>query len=584
MIILFLLVLSISQTQELAGGLWQPLEAFIWGGAVYLGALLLIALQNRLLKRLSFSKRYRLSQMIAILCFLLIFIVFQSQAILYSLPKIFHFPFISYWVAVFLFLFTLWFAKVFREKGNVRERLEEGRREVLFLLPFTLPFLFFETLNAVLGVFYYPWAENTFVDWWQSIVLALPMLSAFILIFIGMPALIQVFWSCKPLPEGPLKTALKELCSKAKFRYGSMNTWGVMKTSVTAAIMGVVPRWRYVMFTESLLRRLDEDEIKAVLAHEIGHSQHKHLIFYPLLIFSFVSISFIISTLIALPLFHTEEFLSHLFPKQPWNIYFSIFFFLFYSTLFALYFRLVFGFFSRLFERQADLHVYQLGLSSDDMVRALDRVACLAGNIHKLKNWHHFSIAQRIFFLRQTEKNPGLIQRHHQRVKKWKRFFYFVFALSLYLCVASSFTSLPGNTFFIGAQEKLNSFFNESLKKELVDRYIKNDFGFMKGELRKAFLYALDQPKALHHPGGLELHASKYCLDEGDLYGATVLITKAWLRLGLMVTDDRFFEKKLRELTKDLVEKVREAPLASSELLVALRRLNSFQNTQVLHL
>ena len=106
----------------------------------------------------------------------------------------------------------------------------------------------------------------------------------------------------------------------------------------------------------------------------------------------------------------------------------------------------------------------------------------------------------------------------------------------------------------------------------------------MKGELRKAFLYALDQPKALHHPGGLELHASKYCLDEGDLYGATVLITKAWLRLGLMVTDDRFFEKKLRELTKDLVEKVREAPLASSELLVALRRLNSFQNTQVLHL
>ena len=36
-----------------------------------------------------------------------------------------------------------------------------------------------------------------------------------------------------------------------------------------------------------------------------------------------------------------------------------------------LYFRYVFGFFSRIFERQADLHIFQVGLDPANLIESL---------------------------------------------------------------------------------------------------------------------------------------------------------------------------------------------------------------------
>ncbi len=45
-----------------------------------------------------------------------------------------------------------------------------------------------------------------------------------------------------------------------------------------AAISGVLPRFRYVFVTDHLLEILDEDELDAVLAHEIAHGKRHHLL------------------------------------------------------------------------------------------------------------------------------------------------------------------------------------------------------------------------------------------------------------------------------------------------------------------
>ena len=49
---------------------------------------------------------------------------------------------------------------------------------------------------------------------------------------------------------------------------------------ITAGVMGLVGRFRYILVTESLLRVLRPEEVDTVIAHEIGHVKKRHLLFY----------------------------------------------------------------------------------------------------------------------------------------------------------------------------------------------------------------------------------------------------------------------------------------------------------------
>ena len=44
-----------------------------------------------------------------------------------------------------------------------------------------------------------------------------------------------------------------------------------------AAIVGLLPNRRIVILSDALLAQLDEDELRAVYAHEMGHSYHHHV-------------------------------------------------------------------------------------------------------------------------------------------------------------------------------------------------------------------------------------------------------------------------------------------------------------------
>ena len=51
------------------------------------------------------------------------------------------------------------------------------------------------------------------------------------------------------------------------------------------------------------------------------------------------------------------------------------------------------------------------------MIDALEAVAHASGG-YDTPNWHHYSIKQRIDFLKACEGNPSLIQAHHKKVKR----------------------------------------------------------------------------------------------------------------------------------------------------------------------
>ena len=106
--------------------------------------------------------------------------------------------------------------------------------------------------------------------------------------------------------------------------------------------------------------------------------------------------------------------------------------FLPFAIIIGLYFRVVFGFFSRLFERQADLHVFELGLDPKSLIAAFNFIGEATGQSLAKPCWHHYSLQQRINFLEEAQRKPSLILKHHRYVKKML-FLYFTFLIIITL-------------------------------------------------------------------------------------------------------------------------------------------------------
>lgn len=80
------------------------------------------------------------------------------------------------------------------------------------------------------------------------------------------------------------------------------------------------------------------------------------------------------------------------------------------------YFRYVFGLFSRNFEKQADLHVFSLGISPDLLKSALMRISTMTNILLSRWDWHHGSIAERLALLEEVSKQPNLRKKFHRRL------------------------------------------------------------------------------------------------------------------------------------------------------------------------
>lgn len=191
--------------------------------------------------------------------------------------------------------------------------------------------------------------------------------------------------------------------------------------------MGVFPRYRYVIFTERLLDELPPECVEAILAHEIGHSYHRHALRYFLILTGAL-------VLLALGEIYGKRALESYAPEGKGRAIVSLGAVI---LLLGLYFRVVWGYFSRLFERQADLHVFELGIPPEAMIEALDRVGIAAGFIHHQPSWHHYSIAERIAFLETVKQQPELVKKHHQKARRhfW---IYLAFLLLALTAVAAS--------------------------------------------------------------------------------------------------------------------------------------------------
>ncbi len=234
------------------------------------------------------------------------------------------------------------------------------------------------------------------------------------------PILIRRIWNCKPLEPGYKRSRIETVCKKAGLAYSDILKWELFGgTMMTAGVMGFVGRFRYLLVTPSLINALTDEELDAVMLHEIGHVQKYHMVSYLFLFTGFMACNYVFFEPVMLLLYLIEP-VYKLFAwigvdratAHPMLISMTM------IGAFILYFRFIFGFFMRNFEREADLHVYQFTKDASSLISTFYKIASYSRQSMDKPNWHHFSIGERVGYLERCEKEPSLIRSHHSKVKK----------------------------------------------------------------------------------------------------------------------------------------------------------------------
>ena len=329
---------------------------------------------------------------------------------------------------------------------------------ITFSVPVLLPWLLLSGFADLIKALPFEWPAR-FLETTEGEVTYFLVFLLFVAV-VG-PALIQKFWQCKPIETGEHRNRIEDLCRKANLDYADILYWPIFGgRMITAGVMGLIKKFRYILVTPSLLRLLEPAEIDAVIAHEIGHVKKKHLVFYLLFFVGYMLLSYLTFDMILFGIIYAEPvywFINKTGFEQTTVV--STLFSLVIIIVFIIYFRFIFGFFMRNFERQADIYVYTLFESAKPLISTLEKIVVTSGQSADRPNWHHFSIKERIDYLKKCEANPNYIQRHNRRVNK---------SIGIYLAgiLLIGFFGYQLNSGVIG--DKLNqSFLEKVIAREL---------------------------------------------------------------------------------------------------------------------
>lgn len=154
---------------------------------------------------------------------------------------------------------------LYKEVRDIRiSRAESRKRGARGLVVALVP------LSLVIGLrFIEPEAS------WLRILMPLAL---FLILVTVMPLLISLSMGTSPI-DPSLKQRLLSLCRDQGLRVRDVKVLkGKAVKSGNALIAGLLPGMKYILLTDYLVEKLDEEELLAVVAHEVGHGKKHHLL------------------------------------------------------------------------------------------------------------------------------------------------------------------------------------------------------------------------------------------------------------------------------------------------------------------
>jgi Zn-dependent protease with chaperone function len=453
---------------------------------------------------------------------------------------------LSGFLCLFGYLLGLWIQEFSKNLLlGFQEARKQAIRVVLFLFPFAVPYLILGYTAVFLDFNQPAFLQNLLEDpiliW--GYVMSVACAIAFVF-FVLMPPLLKKFWLCSPLEEGPQKQKLEELAKEVGFKKPKICHWEIMDKGLAAAIIGIFPSLRYVLFSRRVLKELSLEELQAVFAHEIGHHHHRHLFFYPLVLFG---IPVLFQTISIFFWQSTEDFfyLKHYMQMgKGWLFIFDTLVVTTVVLIVFLYLRIVFGYFSRNFERQADLFIFKTKLPVAKLIRALDYLAVNMRVDVDEDNWHHFGVTQRVEFLLRANASPSKIKGHHFKVKLALLVFLLSLGTGLIFNIAYLNNHPLARDVVKNCHKNLDLLVNQSSRKEVVAYHLYSLKSFSKDdEAQEAIIASSRKEKALSIPAMLELYATQYFFEHGEYSLSLVMFEKAMERISIVSPSQEVIEE-----------------------------------------
>lgn len=108
---------------------------------------------------------------------------------------------------------------------------------------------------------------------WLSVIVIILVIQ-----MIYVPVIIPIFNKLTPLEDGELKDMIHEFGNKVGYEVTKISVMDASRrsTKLNAFFTGF-GRFKQVVLYDTLIEKMSNEEIVAVLAHEIGHNKHKHI-------------------------------------------------------------------------------------------------------------------------------------------------------------------------------------------------------------------------------------------------------------------------------------------------------------------
>ena len=122
------------------------------------------------------------------------------------------------------------------------------------------------------------WLFDRAAEWWWLWAWGSLMVFQLLMVTLAPKIIMPLFNKFTPLPDGSLKDRLLALGERTGFSARTIQVMdGSRRSRHSNAFFTGFGRWRKIVLFDTLIEQLQEEELEAVLAHEIGHYKKGHI-------------------------------------------------------------------------------------------------------------------------------------------------------------------------------------------------------------------------------------------------------------------------------------------------------------------
>lgn len=115
--------------------------------------------------------------------------------------------------------------------------------------------------------------ENFWIWFWAASVTILILMN-----FLYPTLIVPIFNKLKPLEAGPLRDSIEEFAKKVNFPISKIQVIdGSKRSAKSNAYFAGIGKYKRVVLYDTLIENHSDEELLAILAHEVGHYKRKHI-------------------------------------------------------------------------------------------------------------------------------------------------------------------------------------------------------------------------------------------------------------------------------------------------------------------